>query len=269
MSADNLAGPGTRQWETIGEERAYLSPMEFEDDAFVLSARAFGETGAIVDILTARHGRYAAHVAGGASRRMKPFLQAGARVLARYRARTSEQLGAVTLEPVNEGPAALFDDPAALAGLSAAAAITAGALPEREPHPGAFLAFEALGEALKQTDIWPAVFVRFEMGLLEELGFGLDLSRCAATGSTDDLIYVSPKTGRAVSRAAGDPYKDRMLPLPPFLLSSQSGLDEGDVAAGLDLTGHFLEQFVFAPLNRPLPPARLWMLDRLRESGRL
>ena len=96
------------------------------------------------------------------------------------------------------------------------------ALPEREPHPGAFLAFEALSSALEHSDIWPAVFVRFEAGLLEELGFGLDLSRCAATGSTDDLVYVSPRTGRAVSRAAGEPYKDRLLPLPPFLLSSQA-----------------------------------------------
>ena len=243
--------------------------MEFEDEAFVLSARAYGETGAIVEMLTSLHGRWAAHVAGGASRRIKPVLQPGARVLARYRARTSEQLGSATLEALSEGPAALFDDPAALAGLSAAAAVTGGALPEREPHPGAFLAFEALCGALAVTDIWPAVFVRFEAGLLEELGFGLDLSRCAATGSTDDLIYVSPKTGRAVSRAAGQPYKARLLVLPPFLLSAQGRLEAGDVGAGLELTGHFLEQFVFAPLNRPLPPARVWLVDRLREAGRL
>jgi DNA repair protein RecO (recombination protein O) len=243
--------------------------VEFEDDAFVLSARAYGETGAIVEILTARHGRWAAHVAGGASRRMKPVLQPGSRVLARYRSRTSEQLGSASLEATDAGPAALFDDPAALAGLSAAAAVAGGALPEREPHPGAFLALEALIGALIVADIWPAVFVRFEAGLLEELGFGLDLSRCAATGGTDDLIYVSPKTGRAVSRAAGEPYKAKLLALPPFLLSSQTGLSAGDVGAGLDLTGHFLEQFVFAPLNRPLPPARVWLIDRLREGGRL
>jgi DNA repair protein RecO (recombination protein O) len=243
--------------------------MEFEDEAFVLAARPHGEAGAIVDVLTSLHGRWVAHVAGGTSRRMRPVLQAGARVTCRYRARTSDQLGSASLEALSEGPAALFDDALALAGLSAAAAVTAAALPEREPHPGAFLAFEALSEALAAADIWPAVYVRFEAGLLEELGFGLDLSRCAATGSTDDLIYVSPRTGRAVSRAAGEPYKDRLLPLPPFLLSSQTGLAAGDVGAGLDLTGHFLEQFVFAPLNRPPPPARLWLLDRLREAGRL
>ena len=122
--------------------------MEFEDDAYVLSARVHGETGAIVELLTAHHGKWAAHVAGGASRRMKPFLQAGARTIVHYRARVSDQLGSAQLEPVGEGPAALFDDPMALAGLSAAAAVAAAALPEREPHPGAFLAFEALSSAL-------------------------------------------------------------------------------------------------------------------------
>ena len=243
--------------------------MEFEDDAFVLSARSHGETGAIVEMLTQRHGKYAAHVAGAASRRMKPFLQPGARVAAQFRARTADQLGSATLEPAGEGPSALFDDPVALAGLSSAAAVAAGALPEREPHPGAFLGFEAFIAALEAPEIWPAVYVRFEAGLLADLGFGLDLSRCAVTGSPDDLIYVSPRTGRAVSAAAGAPYKDRLFALPPFLLSSQGGLASGDVAAGLTITGHFLERFVFAPLNRPLPPARHWLLDRLTEAARL
>jgi DNA repair protein RecO (recombination protein O) len=237
--------------------------MDWTDHAYVLSARPFGETGAIVDLLTESHGRHAAHVAGGASRRMRPFLQAGARVEASYRARTSEQLGAATLEPVGEGPGALFDDALALAGLSSAAAVAAGALPEREPHPGAFAAFEALTGVFAAPDIWPAVYIRFEAGLLEELGFGLDLSRCAATGSADDLVYVSPKTGRAVSCAAGEPYRDRLLPLPPFMLSSQGGLGEGDIAQGLALTGHFLQQWVFNPINKPLPPARIWLAERL------
>lgn len=243
--------------------------MEFEDDAFVLAARVHGESGAIVELLTARHGRYAAHVAGGGSRRIRPFLQPGAQVLVRYRARVSDQLGSASLEPVGEGPGALFDDPLALAGLAAAAAVAAGALPEREPHPGAYLAFEALCSALAIPDIWPAVFVRFEAGLLQDLGFGLDLSKCAATGATDDLVYVSPRTGRAVSRGAGEPYKDRLLTLPPFMLGAQAGLSAGDVGAGLGLTGHFLEAFIFGPLNRPLPPARLWLLDRLRDADRL
>jgi DNA repair protein RecO (recombination protein O) len=243
--------------------------MEFEDDAFVLSARPHGETGAIVEFVTERHGRYAAHVAGAASRRAKPFLQAGARVTVRFRARTSDQLGSAAMEPAGEGPAALFDDPLALAGLASAAAVTSGALPEREPHPGAFLGFEALVAVLETPEIWPAVYVRFEAGLLADLGFGLDLSKCAVTGSPDDLIYVSPRTGRAVSATAGAAYKDRLLALPPFLLSAQGRLGRGDIGAGLAITGHFLERFVFAPFNRPLPPARHWLTDRLAEAGRL
>jgi DNA repair protein RecO (recombination protein O) len=243
--------------------------MDFEDDAFVLSARAHGEAGAIVELLTAARGRFVAHVAGGGSRRIRPFLQPGGRVIVQYRSRVAEQLGSAQIEPVGEGPSALFDEPLALAGLAAAASVAAGALPEREPHPGAFLAFAALGEALVHLDVWPAVYVRFEAGLLQELGFGLDLSRCAVTGSTDDLVFVSPRTGRAVSRQAGEAYANRLLALPPFLLSAQQGLKAGDIGDGLKLTGHFLETFVFAALNRPLPPARVWLMDRLREAGRL
>jgi len=141
-------------------------------------------------------------------------------------------------------------------------------LPEREAHPGVFYALQALISAMSLPDIWPAVYVRFEAGLLQELGFGFDLSKCAATGSLDDLVYVSPRTGRAVSREAGLPYHDKMLTLPPFLLSSQQRLAPGDVKAGLDLTGHFLETFVFAVFNRPLPPARMWLVDRLVAEGR-
>lgn len=243
--------------------------MDFHEEAFVLSARAHGDTGVVVDLLTETHGRRGAYVAGGASRKMKPFLQVGARVIVDYRARSSDHLGSARLEAVGEGPSALFDDAMALTGLAAAAAVAQGALPEREPHPGAFLAFEAMMGAFAIPDVWPAIFVRFEAGLLEDLGFGLDLSRCAATGSMDDLIYVSPRTGRAVSREAGAPYADKMLKLPPFMLGAQAGLGEGDVGDGLDLTGHFLEQFVFHPQNRPLPEARIWMIDRLRETGRL
>ena len=243
--------------------------MDFTDDAFVLSARAHGDTGAVVELLTGEHGRRAAYVAGGASRRMKPFLQAGARVTTEYKARTSDHLGSARLEPVGEGPSALFDDPLALTGLAAATAVVQGALPEREPHPGAFMAFEALMSAFALPDVWPAIFVRFEAGLLEDLGFGLDLSRCAVTGTMDDLIWVSPRTGRAVSADAGAPYANKLLRLPPFMLGAQAGLGEGDVGAGLNLTVHFLEQFVFHPQNRPIPPARVWMTDKLREAGRL
>lgn len=243
--------------------------MEFDDDAFVLSARAHGESGAIVELLTADHGKWAAHVAGGASRKMKPFMQAGARVLVTYRARVADQLGSARLEPVGEGVSALFDDPLSLAGLASAAAVVAGSLSEREPHPDVFAAFDSLFGALAHDDIWPAVMVRFEAGLLQALGFGMDLSRCAVTGGVDDLVWVSPRSGRAVSRDAGEPYRERLLPLPLFLLSAQARLAPGDIGAGLDLTGRFLRDFIFTPLNRPLPPARLWLLDRLRDAGRL
>ncbi len=243
--------------------------MEFQDDAFVFSARPHGETGAIVEALTAVHGKWAAHVAGGASRRIKPSLQAGSRVILRYRARVADQLGSATVEAVGEGASALFDDPLALAALAAAASVAGGALPEREPHTGVFLAFESLTRALADRDIWPAVLVRFEAGLLQDLGFGLDLARCAASGVADDLTFVSPRTGRAVSAAAGEAYKDRLLRLPPFLLSSQGRLRPGDIGAGLALTGHFLESCVFAALDRPLPAARLRLIDRLAEAGLL
>jgi DNA repair protein RecO (recombination protein O) len=243
--------------------------MEFADDAFVLLARPHGETGAIVEFLSCEHGKYAAHVAGAASRRMKPALQAGSRVRISYRARTAEQLGSATLEAEGEGPAALFDDPLALAGIGSATAVAAGALPERQSHPGVFLALEAFIAALTAADVWPAVYVRFEAGLLADLGFGLDLARCAVTGSTDDLVFVSPRTGKAVSARAGEAYKDRLLALPPFLLSSQAGLGIGDVGRGLAITGHFLERCVFSPLNRPLPASRQWLVDRLGRAGRL
>ena len=196
-------------------------------------------------------------------------MQAGSRVLASYRARTSENLGSVTLEPIGEGPSALFDDRLALAGLNAACAVAAGALPEREPHAGAYAALDALIDAFAMPSIWPAVYVRFEAGLLQEIGFELDLARCAVTGSPDELTWVSPRTGRAVSRSAGEAYADKLIPLPPFLVAAQNGFNEGDVGRGLALTGHFLERYVFAPLNRPLPPARVWLTERLAEAGRL
>jgi DNA repair protein RecO (recombination protein O) len=236
--------------------------MEFEDNAIVLGARSHGETGAIVHVLTENHGVYAAHIAGGASRRIKPLLQPGAGVLFSYRARHSDQLGSATMEPAGLSPD-LLDDPLGLLGLQCACAMTQKILPERDSQPGAYHALSALIGAFAFTDIWPAVYVRYEAGLLEALGFGLDLSACAVSGERDDLIYVSPKSGRAVGRAAGAPYKDKLLPLPGFMLSSQGGLAEGDVVRGLELTGFFLERHVFHPHNKPLPDIRLRLKDSL------
>jgi DNA repair protein RecO (recombination protein O) len=243
--------------------------MEFEDQAFILSARAHGEAGAIVEVLTELRGKWAAHVAGGSSRRMKPVLQPGARVRIVFRSRLPDQLGSAQVEPIGAGPSGLFDDPAALTGLTSAAALVATGLPEREPHSGVFRAFEALTVALTAEAIWPAVMVRFEAGLLADLGFGLDLSACAVTGAADDLTWVSPRTGRAVSAAAGEPYKDRLLSLPMFMLSSQAAIAKGDIEAGFALTGHFLQACIFNAVDRPLPPARDRMIERLKEQGRL
>jgi DNA repair protein RecO (recombination protein O) len=259
-----------RQGRGRGDRSRSGGLMDFHEEAFVQSALTHGDTGAVVDLLTENHGRRSAYVAGGASRKMKPFLQAGARVVADYRARTSDHLGAVRLEPVGEGPSALFDDALALTGLAAAAGVTQGALPEREPHPGVFLAFEALMSAFALPEVWPAIFVRFEMGLLDDLGFGLDLSKCAATGSSDDLIYVSPRTGRAVSRDAGAPYADRLLPLPRFLRvedAARHGANappsREDVFSGFNLTGHFLARDVLNPRGAPDSEARRAYLARL------
>ncbi len=236
--------------------------MEFEDEAVVLGARSHGETGAIVHVLTANHGVYAAHIAGGASRRMKAALQPGSLVEFRYRARNSDQLGAATLEPMEATPD-LLDDPNALLGLQCACAMTRAALPEREAQPGVYHALKALIGILEHTAIWPAIYVRYEAGLLEAIGFGLDLTSCAVTGDRDALVYVSPKSGRAVSADAGAAYHDKLLKLPAFLLSSQGGLAQGDIADGLKLTGFFLERQVFHPHNKPLPDVRLRLADAL------
>ena len=240
--------------------------LEFDDEAIVLGGRAHGETGAIVHVLTQTHGIYAAHVAGGASRRIKPLLQPGTPVEFRYRARNTDQLGSATLEATGQGPD-LFDDPVGLLGLQCAATMTRTVLPEREPHGGAYYAFQALLAAFAVPEIWPAIYVRYEAGLLEELGFGLDLSVCAVSGSRDDLVYVSPKSARAVSREAGAAYHDKLLRLPGFLLSSQGGLNSGDIVDGLKLTGFFLERHVFHPHNKPLPEIRQRLSEALESAG--
>ncbi len=243
--------------------------MDWTDEAYVLAARAHGESAAIVDLLTETHGRLSAWVAGGASRRMKPTLQPGTPVQVRWRARLDQSLGSATLEPSGPGIAGLLDDPLALAGLNAAASVTSAVLPEHEAAPGAYAGLSTLMAMLWHETLWPYVYIRYELGLLDAIGFGLDLSRCASTGSFDDLAYVSPRTGRAVSLAAAAPYVDKLLPLPAFLLASQAGVRDGDLKDGLALTGFFLEKHVFHALNRPLPPARVWMTDLLTSRGYL
>ncbi|MGZ5933549.1 MAG: DNA repair protein RecO [Rhizomicrobium sp.] len=244
--------------------------MEWSDDAIVLSVRPHGESSTIVEVLTHSHGRHLGLVRGGASRRAKPSLQPGNTLHLNWRARLSEHLGNFTIELARARAGDMLESREALAGLNAFSAIVGSAMPEREAHEQVFDAGNILLDAMQEDGFehWGALFVRFEAGLLEALGFGLDLSRCASTGAVDNLVYVSPRTGCAVSRDAGEPYKDRLFALPGFLLGSQNITpDPAEVAAGLKLTGHFLLERVLRPHGREMPPARLH-LDSLvtRES---
>ncbi|MEI9888036.1 MAG: DNA repair protein RecO [Rhizomicrobium sp.] len=239
--------------------------MEWTDDGVVLSVRPHGETGAILEALTREHGRHLGLVRGGASRRLKPILQPGNTLHLHWRARLGEHLGSFTAESVKSRAGDMLESREALAGLNAFTAVAAAALPEREVHAPVFEAATVLLDAILDTDFahWGALYVRWEAGLLEELGFGLDLTRCASTGATDNLIYVSPRSGRAVSGEAGAIYKERLFALPAFLLGSQNAApDAADVAAGLKLTGHFLLERVLHAHGKEMPAARL-RLDAL------
>ena len=234
--------------------------MQWSDDGFVISTRKHGETAAIVSLLTREHGRHAGLVRGGAGRRQRGTLQIGNSVRATWQARLPEHLGNLTCELTGAHAAELLDRKLPLLALGSAAGLLDMALPERAPHPEVFEAFAELVGALTQPG-WESVYVRWEVGLLADLGFGLDLSECAATGTNDSLVYVSPRTGRAVSAAAGEPYRDRLLPLPSFLLDGKSTIDAGPFLDGLTLTGHFLATHVFAPDGRDLPVSRSRLVD--------
>lgn len=243
--------------------------MDWTDEGIVLAARRHGESAAVCSLLTAEHGRHAGLVRGGAGRRQRGVLQPGNRVRAHWRARLPEHLGTYTVELCDAGAARVIDDPARLAALSAACALSEAALPEREPHGRVYNGLCALLESLSADEGWAAGYVAWELALLGDLGFGLDLGSCAATGRNDQLAYVSPKSGRAVSLAAGEPYRDRLLALPAFLIGGASaGPMAEDVAAGLRLTGHFLEHHVLAPAGRGLPPARRRFVERVAGPGR-
>lgn len=243
--------------------------MQWSDEGVILSVKPHGETAAVVEIFTRSHGRHLGLVHGGRSRRLRPVLQMGNHVDAVWKARLAEHLGHVSVELRKGYAAQAMDDALTLTGLSSLCTL-ARLLPERDPHANLFeVTLFALGY-LDDFDVWPALMVRWELALLEELGFGLDLSSCAATGSRDDLIYVSPKTGRAVSAAAGAPYKERLLALPGFLAKSNGGQGRAqtqttleDIVAGLALTGHFLETRVLIPREETLPDARQRLKDML------
>jgi DNA repair protein RecO (recombination protein O) len=236
--------------------------MEWQDAGFVLAARRHGESAVVVELLTREHGRHAGLVRGGQSPRMRAVLQPGNEVAALWRGRLAEHLGSMACELARAHAARILDDPDRLAGLAAAAALVAAALPEREPHLDVFASFGDFMEALDSAADWPAHYVAWELQLLTALGFGLDLACCVVTGETTDLAYVSPRTGRAVSRAAGLPYRNKLLCLPEFLWRAAPA-DHNQIALGMILTGHFLAHHVFLPQGRTLPPARARLAERM------
>jgi DNA repair protein RecO (recombination protein O) len=235
--------------------------MEWRDEGIILAVRPHGETAAIAEILTQEHGRCMGLVRGGRGRRLRPLLQPGNHVGCTWHARLEEHLGHFVLEPLHLQAGLIIDEPLRLLGVSSLTALSQ-LLPEREPHPKLFSALQVVLSAIGEDSVWPALLVRWELGLLEELGFGLDLSQCAATGSRAELVYVSPKSGRAVSREAGLPYHQRLFQLPGFLRGEGQGGGD-DVMDGLRLTGYFLERHVFGPRAVDMPQARQMLQEKL------
>jgi DNA repair protein RecO (recombination protein O) len=241
--------------------------MEWSDEGIVLATRALGESSVVLSLLTRAHGRHSGLVRGGGGRRTRGLLQPGNRLAVRWRARLADHLGTMSCEPGRVLTSAVMADRGRLAAVTAACAVAETALPEREPLPSAFESLAALIAAVETDAAWPAAYVRWELGLLTELGFGLDLGRCAVTGTTDDLIYVSPRSGRAVSATAGAPWKDRLLALPAFLVDAAAPAGGAAVAAGLTLTGHFLLRHVYAEQGRALPAARVRLADEIARAA--
>ena len=244
--------------------------MHWDDEGFVLAARRHGESALVVQLLTRAHGRHAGLVRGGQGRKLRSVFEIGNRVGVTWSARLAEHLGTFTGELKAPHAARVIADPARLAGLAAAAAVAESTLPEREPHPGAFDGTAAIFESLDADRGWAPAYVLWELALLAELGFGLDLSRCAASGETRELVYVSPKSGHAVSAAAGAPYREKLLPLPAFLLpGEQEAPVPAAVVEGLRLTGFFLERRVFEPHGRLMPPARTRFVDAVERLAKI
>jgi len=243
--------------------------MDWSDEGIFLSGKPLGEANLIAEILTLEHGRHLGLVRGGRSRRIRPTLQPGNLVRVTWRARLSEHLGGFNVEPMEAHGARALDDARALAAIGSLSGLVK-LLPERDPHPELYATTLHVLRSFAEPDVWPALLVYWEVQLLQELGFGLDLSECAATGVVEDLAYVSPRSGKAVSREGGEPYKDKLLALPAFLMDKTATLSEADIAAGFALTGFFLERDVLKPHGLKFPSARarlLELLDRARNSA--
>lgn len=238
--------------------------MEWKDEGIVIARRHHGESAAIVSLLTRDHGRHLGLVRGGAGRRAAGLYQTGNLVSAMWRGRLPEHLGSYACEPLQSFSARVIDDPLRLGALTAACAIVETALPEREPHDTLYRATLELFREL-EGEGWAAQYARWECQCLADLGFGLDLTQCALTGTVEDLAYVSPRSGRAVSRAAAQPYADKLFALPDFLAGGGKASPR-DVLGALDMTGHFLERNVLAANDKPIPQARIQFVDRFRRS---
>jgi DNA repair protein RecO (recombination protein O) len=232
--------------------------MEWRDQGALLAVRRHGESAAIIEVFTSAHGRHAGVVRGG--RRVAPILQPGAQLDVSWRARLDDHLGVFAVEPV-QSRTGIMGDRLALAGLNAICALLCHALPEREAHPALYPATIGLLDALEGSD-WPRAYLMWEVLLLEELGFGLDLSRCAVTGAVEGLAFVSPRTGRAVTAEAAGDLAPKLLPLPVCLTGGP--MDAEGLVQGLRLTGHFLtRELSSGPEARPLPEARARLVDLL------
>jgi DNA repair protein RecO (recombination protein O) len=240
--------------------------MEWRDEGILLSSRRHGETSAIIEVFTPQHGRHAGVVRGGTSRKIAPILQPGAQLDLTWRARLEDHIGAFTVEPVRSRAAAAMGGRLALAGLNAVTVLISFCLPEREPHLPLYQRTRALLDLLGQDALWPLAYLRWEVSLLEEMGHGLDLSACAVTGAVDELIYVSPKSGRAVSRVGAGEWADRLLPLPPVLRGEGEAADM-EIVQAFRTTGYFLDAHLAAGLgSRPLPEARARFVDAFNRS---
>jgi DNA repair protein RecO (recombination protein O) len=244
--------------------------MRSETQAIVCALRNHGEHGAIVRLMTPERGLLAAYVRGARGRRMRPVLIAGNVVEAQLSARTETQLPQATVELVHSrGP--LLSEPLPAAAIEWATVLTATALPEGQPYPPLYQALEGLLDAVEAAPSasgWGAALVRYELLLLAELGFGLDLDQCAVSGSNHNLVAVSPKSGRAVSAAEAEPHIRKLLPLPPFVREGGRASWQ-EIGQGLDLTGHFLMRDVLTDRMRPIAEARGRLVDRLRRAGGL
>jgi DNA repair protein RecO (recombination protein O) len=236
--------------------------MQWTDSGIVLGTRRLGETSLILELMTALHGRHLGVVKGGRSKRFAAMLQPGNSLQATWQARIEDQLGVYAVEIETHRAAGLMGHAGALYAIGHLASLLR-LLPERDPQEGLHAALDMILDHLGDFAFAMPLVVRFEVEMLRALGFGLDLTACAATGTRQDLVHVSPKTGRAVSRVAGLPYADRLLPLPGFLTGG-SEASRDDILAGLDLTGYFLERHVFAPRGLALPDQRMALTETVR-----